>query len=147
MTGKSPMKTVWDLISPVMLLVNSAVTKSGCEYVVSRSLQCSMEYLGGSKRWSLNDRLIVPCKSSIGEISSKISSNPDCFGSSPRLVTSACARRSRHTSLPNNQSTLSICSAKRLGTSRGSRIFAKEIRRGATDLVFDAAKECPSEQF
>ena len=27
--GKSPMKTVWDLISPVTLLVNSAVTKSG----------------------------------------------------------------------------------------------------------------------
>ncbi|CAM5456295.1 hypothetical protein STANM309S_05785 [Streptomyces tanashiensis] len=28
-SGKSPMKTVWDLISPVSLLVNSAVTKSG----------------------------------------------------------------------------------------------------------------------
>ena len=29
--GKSPMKTVCDLISPVSLLVNSAVTNSGCE--------------------------------------------------------------------------------------------------------------------
>ncbi len=29
MSGKSPMKTVWDLISPVSLFVNSAVTKSG----------------------------------------------------------------------------------------------------------------------
>jgi hypothetical protein len=29
MTGKSPMKTVCDLISPVLLLVNSAVTNKG----------------------------------------------------------------------------------------------------------------------
>ncbi len=28
-TGKSPMNTVWLLISPVVLLVNSAVTNSG----------------------------------------------------------------------------------------------------------------------
>ena len=27
--GKSPMKTVWLLISPVVLLMNSAVTNSG----------------------------------------------------------------------------------------------------------------------
>jgi hypothetical protein len=31
MSGKSPMKTVWLLISPVVLLVNSAVTNSGAE--------------------------------------------------------------------------------------------------------------------
>ena len=30
-SGKSPMKTVWLLISPVSLLVNSAVTNIGCE--------------------------------------------------------------------------------------------------------------------
>ena len=30
MIGKSPMKTVWDLISPVSLFMNSAVTNSGC---------------------------------------------------------------------------------------------------------------------
>ena len=29
MSGKSPMKTVWDLISPVSLFMNSAVTNSG----------------------------------------------------------------------------------------------------------------------
>ena len=31
MSGKSPMKTVCDLISPVSALKNSAVTNSGCE--------------------------------------------------------------------------------------------------------------------
>ena len=29
--GKSPMKTVWLLISPVVLFTNSAVTNSGAE--------------------------------------------------------------------------------------------------------------------
>ena len=139
------MKTVCDLISPVSLFVNSAVTKSGCAYVMSRSLQSAIEYLGGSKRWSRNESDIVPWKSSIGEISSKISSKPDFEGSSPRLVLVDSARRERHKSLPNNQSTLSTCSASRLGTSRGSRIFANEIRRGAVELFF-AAKRCPFRQ-
>ncbi len=31
MSGKSPMKTVWLLISPVVLLMNSAVTNIGAE--------------------------------------------------------------------------------------------------------------------
>lgn len=82
MSGKSPMKTVWDLISPVSLLVNSAVTKSGAAYVKSRSLHSSMEFFGGSKRWSRNVSDIDPEKSSIGEISSKISSRPDLVGTS-----------------------------------------------------------------
>ena len=30
-SGKSPMKTVWDLISPVSLFMNSAVTNKGAE--------------------------------------------------------------------------------------------------------------------
>ena len=30
-SGKSPMKTVWLLISPVVVFMNSAVTKSGAE--------------------------------------------------------------------------------------------------------------------
>lgn len=46
MSGKSPMKTVWDLISPVSLLVNSAVTKSGAANVKSRSLHSSIEFFG-----------------------------------------------------------------------------------------------------
>ena len=71
------MKTVWLLISPVSLFMNSAVTKSGAAYVTSRSLHSSTEFFGGSKRWSRKDSDIVPLKSSIGEISSKISSRPD----------------------------------------------------------------------
>ena len=82
MSGKSPMKTVWLLISPVLLLMNSAVTNMGAEYVMSLSLHSSTEYLGGSNRWSRNDRDMVPVKSSIGLISSKISSRPDCSGMS-----------------------------------------------------------------
>src|SRR6266568_2461610 len=60
MSGKSPMNTVWLLISPVVLLMNSAVTNIGAENVMSLSLHSSEEYLGGSKRWSRNDRDIVP---------------------------------------------------------------------------------------
>ena len=112
---------------------------------MSRSLHSSIEYLGGSKRWSRNESDIVPWKSSIGEISSKISSKPDFAGSSPRFVLVDSARRERHRSLPSNQSTLSTCSASRFGTSSGSRIFANEIRRGAVELFF-AAKRCPSRQ-
>ena len=136
--GKSPIKTVCDLISPVMLLVNSAVTNNGAEKVISRSLHSAMVYLGGSKRWSRKDRLIDPWKSSIGEISSKISSNPDCLGTSPRPLFSATPRRARHKSFPNNQSTLSNCSERRFGTSRGSRILANETRAGANDFDFAA---------
>ena len=50
MSGKSPMNTVWLLISPVVLLMNSAVTNIGAEYVMSLSLHSSSVYFGGSKR-------------------------------------------------------------------------------------------------
>src|ERR1035441_11036459 len=70
MSGKSPMNTVWLLISPVLLLMNSAVTNIGAEYVMSLSLHSSAEYFGGSNRWSRNERDMVPVKSSIGLISS-----------------------------------------------------------------------------
>src|SRR5262250_2051116 len=49
-SGKSPMNTVWLLISPVELLMNSAVTNIGAEKVISFSLHSSAEYLGGSNR-------------------------------------------------------------------------------------------------
>ena len=49
-SGKSPMNTVWLLISPVLLLMNSAVTNIGAEKVMSFSLHSSAEYLGGSNR-------------------------------------------------------------------------------------------------
>ena len=44
------MNTVWLLISPVELLMNSAVTNIGAEKVMSFSLHSSAEYLGGSNR-------------------------------------------------------------------------------------------------
>src|SRR6266702_7034309 len=65
-SGKSPMKTVWLLISPVELLMNSAVTNMGAEKVMSFSLHSSAEYFGGSNRWSRNESDIVPVKSSMG---------------------------------------------------------------------------------
>jgi hypothetical protein len=121
-----------------------------------------MEYLGGSKRWSRNDSDIVPWKSSIGLISSRISSRPDLVLTSTRPLARAASTRAFHLSLPSSQSTLSVCRARRLGTSRGSRILAKEIRRGAVLLsgwalsewfaatgsaatVREAAKRGPSE--
>ena len=67
--GKSPMNTVWLLISPVLLLMNSAVTNSGAAYVMSLSLHSSTGALTSSKRGSENDSDIEPEKSSIGESS------------------------------------------------------------------------------
>src|SRR3954454_11044629 len=127
-TGKSPMKTVWLLISPVVLLVNSAVTNSGAAYVMSLSLHSSTEYLVGSKRWSRKLSDIDPEKSSIGEISSKISSRPERVETSSRPASTASLTRSCQTSLPTSQSNDETCRSSRLGTSRGSRILAKEMR-------------------
>ena len=145
------MNTVWLLISPVVVFMNSAVTNSGAEYVMSRSLHSSMEYFFSSNRWSRNDSNIDPEKSSIGEISSKISSRPDLSGTSPRPAALASATRACQRSLPSSQSKLSVCRARRSGTSRGSRIFAKEIRPEAVvavDTVWvamrEAAKDGPS---
>src|ERR671938_277983 len=92
---------------------------------------------------------MVPEKSSIGEISSKISSRPDLgLTSSPaptRDSTSCCQR-----SLPTSQSKLLVWSARRRGTSRGSEILANEMRRGFAVLLAlrelrEAAKRGPSE--
>src|SRR5437762_3153918 len=128
-SGKSPMNTVWLLISPVLLLMNSAVTNIGAEYVMSLSLHSSTEYLGGSNRWSRNERDMVPVKSSIGEISSKISSRPDCSGRSWWPFSFSAAIRDCQRGLPSSQSKESVCKASRLGTSRGSLMRAKETRR------------------
>ena len=75
---------------------------------MSRSLHSSMEYLAGSNRWSRNDRLIEPEKSSIGEISSKISSSPDFSFMSSRPCFLPSARRAAQRSLPSSQSKLSV---------------------------------------
>ena len=65
--GKSPMKTVWLLISPLSLFMNSAVTNSGAAYVMSLSLHSSTEALTSSKRGSVNVSDRLPAKSSIGD--------------------------------------------------------------------------------
>ena len=83
--GKSPMKTVWLLISPVLLLMNSAVTNSGAAYVMSLSLHSSTGALTSSKRGSENDSDIEPEKSSIGDSSASTSSRPPTGLTSPRL--------------------------------------------------------------
>src|SRR3954471_21659667 len=117
---------------------------------MSRSLHSSIEYLGGSNRWSRNDSDMEPEKSSIGEISSKISSRPEVVGTSCRLSATAAATRACHFELPRSQSKLSVWSARRLGTSRGSWILPKEIRPEAVrvvepeDAVREAAKRGPS---
>src|ERR687884_1750334 len=117
---------------------------------MSRSLHSSIEYLGGSNRWSRNERDMEPEKSSIGEISSKISSRPEVVGTSCRPPSSAASTRDCHFALPRSQSKLSVCKARRFGTSSGSRILPKEIRPDAVrgepegDAVREAAKRGPS---
>src|ERR1022692_3587355 len=148
MSGKSPMNTVWLLISPVLLLMNSAVTNIGAEKVMSLSLHSSTEYWGGSSRWSRNESDMVPVKSSIGLISSKISSGPDCSGRSLRPFSFSDSIRARQRSIPSSQSNESVCRARRLGTSRGSLIRAKEMRCGpgtVAEALREAANRGPSE--
>src|SRR5215469_4369227 len=148
MSGKSPMNTVWLLISPVELLMNSAVTNIGAEYVMSLSLHSSAEYLGGSNRWSRNERDMVPVKSSMGLISSKISSRPDCSGMFVCPAAFSASIRPRQRSLPRSQSNESVCRASRLGTSSGSVMRAKETRRGpeaVAGALREAANRGPSE--
>src|SRR5215470_569732 len=147
-SGKSPMNTVWLLISPVELLMNSAVTNIGAEYVMSLSLHSSTEYFGGSNRWSRNERDMVLVKSSMGLISSKISSRPDCSGTSWRPAFVAASILPFQRSLPSSQSNDSVCRASRPGTSSGSLIRAKETREGPRALaeaLRDAANRGPSE--
>ncbi len=125
-TGKSPMNTVWLLISPVVLLVNSAVTNRGAAYVMSLSLHSSTEALTSSKRGSEKESDIEPEKSSMGEISVRISSRPPIGFSSPASI-----RRWNHASSPTSHSNDCVCRSSRSGTRSGSRIFANETRVGA----------------
>src|SRR5690606_14992504 len=76
-----------------------------------------------------NESDIVSEKSSIGEISSKISVRPD-FRETSSPPAMRASTTLRHFSLPTSQSKLSVWSARSWGTSSGSEIFAKEIRRG-----------------
>ena len=93
---------------------------------------------------------MVPWKSSIGEISSKISSKPDLVETSVRPSSSAAWVRACQVSFPINQSKLSTWRARRSGTSMASAILAKERRRGPAGredvrvTVREAAKRGPS---
>src|SRR5215475_2380432 len=90
---------------------------------------------------------MVPVKSSIGLISSKISSSPDCSGTSLSPAFLADVTRLSQRSFPSSQSNDSVCRARRPGTSRGSLIRANEIRRVAeavAEALRDAANRGPS---
>src|SRR5579875_1674794 len=109
---------------------------------MSLSLHSSMDALTSSKRGLEKDRLIEPEKSSIGDSSVRISSRPDCASDFASL-------RACQASLPISQSNDSVCSARRLGTSSGSRILAKEVRGGAPgipDLVVDVERDLPGRE-
>src|SRR5215212_6441139 len=121
---------------------------------MSLSLHSSTEALTSSKRGSEKDRDIEPEKSSIGEISVRISSRPPAGFSSP-----ASMRRWNHASSPTSHSNDWVCRSRRSGTRRGSRIFAKDTRVGAPGsarwsevvagvvVARDEAKMRPSENY
>src|SRR5689334_23857482 len=121
---------------------------------MSLSLHSSTEALTSSKRGSEKDSDIEPEKSSIGEISVRISSRPPTGFSSP-----ASMRRWNHASSPTSHSNDWVCRSSRSGTRRGSRIFAKETRVGAPGsarwsevvagvvVARDEAKMRPSENY
>src|SRR5262245_10604586 len=79
--GKSPMKTVCSLISPVVAFTKRARTKMGAEKVMSFSLHSSTENLGGGRRSSSSgsnssSSCRVSVKSLMGEMSAKVSFRP-----------------------------------------------------------------------
>ena len=107
--GKSPMKTVCSLISPVLAFMNRARTKIGAEKVMSFSLQSSSVNLGGGRRSSSfgsnsSSRESVSVTSVIGLRSEKVPDRP-------------CS---------TSQSNDSICTAIRSGSSRTSSRLPNE---------------------
>ncbi len=79
--GKSPMKTVCSLISPVPAFMNRARTKIGAEKVMSFSLHSSTPNFGGGHRSSSlgsnsSSRRSDPLKSSMGLMSRNVSVRP-----------------------------------------------------------------------
>src|SRR6476659_1241654 len=96
---------------------------------------------------------MVPEKSSIGLISSKISSRPDCSATSLRPASNASLIRACHLSLPSSQSKDSVWRARRSGTLSGSVMRAKDTRREpefeaevvVAEALRDAANRGPSE--
>src|SRR5664279_3238383 len=103
---------------------------------MSLSLHSSIEALTSSKRGLEKDRLIEAEKSSMGESSLRISSRPEI---ATALVPGSLASLERHASLPTSQSKDSVCRARRLGTSNGSRILANDVRGGDPGIPNDVA--------
>ena len=64
------------------------------------------------------------------------------LGNVLRPASRAGATRACHFSLPSSQSKLSVCRPSRSGTSRGSWILAKEIRREAVRAVDAVGTRC-----
>ena len=121
--GKSPMKTVCSLISPVWAFMKRAVTKRGREKVMSFSLHSSSEYFGGSNSGSASSSFKEPVKSSMGEMSVRVSAIPSS----------------------RNHLNESRCTATRSGSGMTSRSFANEkrcraARRAKASLLNKCAK-------
>src|SRR5580704_2666948 len=89
---------------------------------MSLSLHSSIECGGSISFGSRNSSDMVSEKSRIGLISLRISSRPDGVPGSTE---------SRHSGEPINHLNDEVCSASKFGTSSGSLIRAKEMRRGA----------------
>src|SRR3954447_5586655 len=111
---------------------------------MSLSLHSSTECGGSMSFGSRNSRDMVSEKSRMGLISVRISSSPHRAPGSLAL---------RHSSAPMSHLNEAVCKARRSGTSRGSAMRAKEMRRGARDDVAeadeverDAAKWGPSSE-
>src|SRR3954464_4618355 len=111
---------------------------------MSLSLHSSTECGGSMSRGSRKSRDIVSEKSLIGLISVRISSRPDRVPGSTEA---------RHSSAPISHLNEAVCRARRSGTSSGSEMRAKEMRRGAraevaeAEVERDAAKCGPSSEM
>src|SRR6202167_5207257 len=120
MTGKSPMKTVCSLISPVLAFMKRARTNTGAAYVMSFSLHSSTENFGCGRRSTSpgsnsSSKLSWPVKSSMGLMSENASASP----------------RSR------NQRNESRWTETRSGRASTSSRLAKENRSGLRELEYN----------
>jgi hypothetical protein len=96
----------------------------------------SFDWLVGNEAWRARVSGQPDSHSGLAEILGELS-RPDS------------ATRARQASLPTSQSKDSVCSARRFGTSSGSRILAKEVRGGAPgipDLLPYADRDLPERE-
>src|SRR5581483_10610696 len=122
--GKSPMKTVCSLISPVWAFMKRAVTKRGREKVMSFSLHSSSEYFGGSNSGSASSSFREPVKSSMGEMSVRVSAIPS---SRNHLNESRCTA----TKSGSGMTSRSFANEKRCRAARRAKASLLQMREGA----------------